>query len=308
MENKLIMGIDTSAYTTSISLINALNEVILDERIVLDVKKGNLGLRQQEALFQHMNNLPKLIDKIEKDKLGLIEEISVSGMPRNIEGSYMPVFLAGLNTGKIISNMLDVSLNIYSHQQGHIASGILDNNVLKNKKIIALHISGGTTEALLVNKITDIKLIATTLDISFGKLIDRIGVLLDQDFPAGKHVDKLSENGKVIDKNVPIHINKDLNLNISGMENYYSNMYKKSHNANDVSKTLLYGILKSLEKWISLLSKKYETYNVLITGGVGSNTYIRENLSIDNINIYFAQKKYCTDNAVGTAYIKYLMR
>jgi len=114
---RYILGIDTSSYTTSVALINEeSNEILADERKVLEVKKGQKGLRQQEAVFQHLKNLPELYEKIPYD-LSNIKIVSVSSKPRNAENSYMPVFIAGRNFGKVISDTLNCEFLEYSHQE-----------------------------------------------------------------------------------------------------------------------------------------------------------------------------------------------
>ena len=90
--SKYYLGIDTSNYTTSIAIIDEKLNIIHDERILLKVVKGSKGLRQQEALFQHLKNLPILFERVKID-INSLESIAVSTKPRQIDGSYMPVFL-----------------------------------------------------------------------------------------------------------------------------------------------------------------------------------------------------------------------
>ena len=88
------LGIDTSNYTTSMALVNNEGQVLADERILLKVKKGMRGLRQSEALFQHIRNLPALSEKIMRAKENYgdfnIRAIGASSKPRPVEDSYMP--------------------------------------------------------------------------------------------------------------------------------------------------------------------------------------------------------------------------
>ena len=94
--NKYYIGIDTSAYTSSLAVIDDKDRIILNARKILDVKERQKGLRQQEAVFQHVNNLPNLIENMVKEiDVSKIEVISCSSKPRNKENSYMPVFVVG---------------------------------------------------------------------------------------------------------------------------------------------------------------------------------------------------------------------
>ena len=102
-----VLGIDTSAYTTSIALVDAkTNKVALDKRKILSVPSGQKGLRQQDAVFQHLKNFQELYSEISTD-LKNISTVAVSSRPRNVDGSYMPVFIVGQNYGKIIAQTLD---------------------------------------------------------------------------------------------------------------------------------------------------------------------------------------------------------
>ncbi len=100
----------------------------------------------------------------------------------------------------------------------------MDSNIKELKNFISLHISGGTTELLLVNDEKNkfkIDIVGGTLDLSVGQLIDRIGVKTDLGFPCGGGImDEMSREGKVLDLNIPINIKDKTWFNLSGMENY----------------------------------------------------------------------------------------
>ena len=80
------LGIDTSCYTTSITVVDAKRDIIFENRKMLEVKKGARGLRQSEGFFQHVMNLPELLEEASKacdmKSLGCI---AVSTRPRNVE-------------------------------------------------------------------------------------------------------------------------------------------------------------------------------------------------------------------------------
>ncbi len=306
------LGIDTSAYTTSISLIDEDNNIIKDLRKTLEVKDKQKGLRQQEAVFQHVNNLPILGEKLFKDiDVAKINTISVSTKPRNISKSYMPVFVVGKGQAFILSQALNTEYKEFSHQEGHIAAGMLENKFKVNEKFLSLHISGGTTELLLVENKEDnlkIDLIGGSLDISIGQLIDRIGVYLGYRFPCGKELDQLSKEGNIIDIKVPMSI-KDLTwINISGLENYFVNLIKlDKYPMEDIILTIFHTISIIVENLIMNSLNHLRIERVLITGGVSSNSYIRNcilsKLDKKGIETIFPPRNLCTDNGVGVAYL-----
>ena len=195
-----VIGIDTSNYTTSIASFNGINGTNCSR--LLPVKLGELGLRQSDAVFSHIKSLPELSDRLFSD----IEEksiyaVGVSTRPRAVEGSYMPCFMVGYSHAKLLSDAFHVPLITVSHQQGHVAAalwsaGRLD---LMDRSHLAWHLSGGTTELLLVKpegKNVVCTKIGGTTDISAGQLIDRTGQLLQLPFPSGKYLDVLSAQSK----------------------------------------------------------------------------------------------------------------
>ena len=120
LKEKLFLGIDTSCYTTSVAALD--ESGVKHFKKMLDVKKGDCGLRQSDAVFQHIKNLPRLFDELkEKVTFSDYEKIvvSVSARPRNVENSYMPVFLAGQSFAKVIADVLSAEYLEVSHQDGH---------------------------------------------------------------------------------------------------------------------------------------------------------------------------------------------
>ncbi len=192
----ITVGFDTSNYTTSCASFDGSHGENVSR--LLDVRPGELGLRQSEALFSHVKRLPELSDRLFAHiEPKSIQAVGVSTRPRAVEGSYMPCFLAGESQARVLASALHVPLYTFSHQQGHIAavlwsSGRMD---LLGSSFLAWHLSGGTTELLLVQtedgEIRCTKIGGTT-DISAGQLIDRTGQLLELPFPAGKALDELA--------------------------------------------------------------------------------------------------------------------
>lgn len=309
--HKYYMGIDTSAYTTSVAIMNQDGNVLADERVVLNVKKGGIGLRQQEAVFQHIINLPQIISSVSKYiDLKKLSTISASIKPRNLEKSYMPVFRSGEGCAITIANALGIEYKKFSHQEGHIAAGVLDSGMNDKEPFIALHISGGTTELLYVENTKynyDIKIIGGTKDISAGQLIDRIGVKAGLEFPSGKAMEYLSLNGNCISHFLPIS-NSGNWINFSGAETFFKKLIEnEAHSINDIAISIFHTIGCSLANIILNSLTNFTVSNILIIGGVAANLYIRNIISTklmhENINIFYPQVKFCTDNAIGIAYL-----
>ncbi len=206
MKNRLILGIDTSNYKTSAAVTDMNHNIICDLRKFLKVKQGERGLRQSDALFQHIKNLPELIENISDavgggadlgNAAGCFDVVAYSAKPRPAEGSYMPVFLAGESFARSLAAMMGVPALPFSHQEGHIEA-IKAFSELKNAdRLMACHFSGGTSELLEVAAAAghtgyDISIIGGSKDIAFGQVIDRAGVMLGMDFPAGEEMDRIA--------------------------------------------------------------------------------------------------------------------
>ena len=310
-----ILGIDTSAYTTSIAVVDSqTGEVIFDKRKILTVPIGQKGLRQQDAVFQHLKNFPELFQNIDFD-LSKIKTVSVSSRPRNVEGSYMPVFTVGQNYGEVIKKTLNCDYIEYSHQENHIGAALIDDYKVINNNILAIHISGGTTEFLSVsksNKGYDSNIIGGSNDITFGQLIDRIGTVMEFQFPCGFYMEKHIKDNTNFEKLKFPPISGDKFINLSGMENYFKNLcdlhkYKKESIIYLLFRYIATCILKIIEN----LKIDNEFNTIIITGGVASNSTVRK-IVLESLNeqykVILPSKENSSDNAIGIAYMPIIDR
>ena len=144
-----ILGIDTSNYATSLAVYDAVaKEVVCDKKRFLPVKQGQLGLRQSDALFHHTVALPELLKELAQQvDLSKVQAVGVSVKPRQVEGSYMPCFLAGQAAAVSFCASRNLPMIATSHQQGHVAAALLAaDDTLMTKKCLVFHVSGGTTD------------------------------------------------------------------------------------------------------------------------------------------------------------------
>ena len=295
-----VLGLDTSNYTTSVALFDGETGVNLGR--LLEVRPGELGLRQSDALFQHVKRLPGLLEELMREEQD-IQAVGVSTRPRAVEGSYMPCFLAGESQGRGIAAVLGVPFYAHSHQQGHLAAaawsaGRLD---LLNAPFLAWHLSGGTTELLLVRPegtSVTAEIIGGTSDLSAGQLIDRTGVLLGLQFPAGKALDGLYTQADVC--YAPKVKLKDLTFSLSGMENQVKALAEKGEKPANIARFAIDAISSVVWRATQEAQRRYPGLPVLCSGGVASNSQLRAGLT-ELCGAIFAEPQYSTDNAMGTA-------
>ncbi len=286
MDRDAIIGIDTSNYTTSVALISG-KEILADERRLLRVKDGERGLRQSEALFQHVQMLPVLIESAMKDFLGRITAVSVASRPRPVEGSYMPVFTVGQSVGRSLAATLSVPYYEYSHQEGHIAAIRPEGW----EDFQCLHMSGGTSELLAV-KGNQIEIIGGTKDISLGQLLDRVGVAMGLSFPAGKAMDDMALAHEPTKMLKPIAVDGNW-INLSGMESQCQRELQKGQDAGPLAAEIFHHMAKAI---VEICGGE----RTLLVGGVSSSRTLRRLLK-DRTNITIPEGNLASDNAVGIA-------
>ena len=301
-----VIGFDTSNYTTSIAYFNG--EHGLNCSQLLPVKHGELGLRQSDAVFHHTKSLPELSGRLFSNiDVDSITAVGVSTRPRAVEGSYMPCFMVGYSHAKLLSDALGVPLVTCSHQQGHVAASLwsAERLDLLKEKHLAWHLSGGTTELLLVepeNKNVKCTKIGGTTDISAGQLIDRAGQLLRQPFPAGKHLDVLSRTSITNDF---FRIKcPELEFSLSGVQNKVQAYFADCKDANETAAYTLRSVIDVIYRASRNACKKYPGLKIVFSGGVAANSMLRSfMLPLDPV---FADPSYSTDNAMGVAVLTYL--
>ena len=315
------IGIDTSNYTTSISACDANGKIIANVKFPLHVKMGDRGLRQSDAVFMHIKNFETIFNDFAPEISGRKKlAVSASNRPRSVEGSYMPCFLVGETIAKGISSSLEIPMYSFSHQDGHVMAALYSAMSGNEEKIefmikngfAAFHVSGGTTEILLVEpneKNFTVKKIGGTLDLNAGQVIDRTGVMMGLNFPCGAEMEKkaLNYKNKLVKRNICV---KGLECCLSGVENLARNIYEKTSSPETVSAFVFDYISRVIEKLTENLRIVYPNIAVVYAGGVMSNGIIKEKLS-KNANVYFAEPQFSSDNAAGIALLcrrQYLKR
>ncbi len=304
----LYLGIDTSNYTTSAALFDSETGKIKQERLLLPVKEGQCGLRQSDAVFHHTQRLSGVIQTLFCGVSGQVAAIAVSSRPRNTENSYMPCFTVGFNSARILSSVLKIPLYEFSHQEGHIAAALYsaERFDLFSKSFISFHISGGTTEGLLVspseNGGFNTHIGARTLDLNAGQVIDRVGLMLGCRFPCGKELEALALSCTAqID---PAPALKGCDCCLSGLENQCASLVSKGESKAYVAKYCLKYIENTLRKMTGALIESNKNAPIVYAGGVMSDVIIREGLS-KTFDCVFAKPEFSCDNAAGIAYLAY---
>ncbi|MCL2106256.1 MAG: peptidase M22 [Oscillospiraceae bacterium] len=292
------LGIDTSNYTTSAALYDGAQ--IRQEKQPLPVKSGARGLRQSEALFHHNAQLPELLERLLSNAPGPIEAVGVSDKPRSAEGSYMPCFLAGVSVARGIAAALRVPLRRFSHQEGHLAAALYAAGRLawRERAYLAFHVSGGTTECLLVTP-QETRLLGGTEDLNAGQAVDRVGLMLGLDFPAGPALDKLAQGG-ALPRFIKVN-QKSFTCSFSGLENQCRQLIGQGSPPEGVALYCIEFISHCLENIARAAIGEYGALPLLFTGGVSCSEVLRRHILGQFPGAVFAPPAFSADNAAGIA-------
>ncbi len=303
---RFYIGIDTSNYTTSCALFDA-SECIFHSNVkrLLGVTDGERGLRQSDAVFAHIKNLPSVTKEALRD---IVPEqlcaVGVSATPRDANGSYMPCFLSGEAAASTLAAGAKKPLHRFSHQAGHVMAAIFSSNSpdLIEREFIAFHVSGGTTEIL---KITPhdvgfvIEKLGGTLDLNAGQCIDRVGVAMGLSFPCGPKLEELAlKNTERIEK-TKLSV-KGCECNLSGVENKAAKMITDGKHLEYVAAYVLDFIGRTIAE-LTQNALDGKNLPVLYAGGVMCNSIIKDMILKNGFDARFAEPKFSSDNAAGCA-------
>lgn len=328
--NEVVIGLDTSAYTTSVAVVSLDGRLIADVRTVLSVPAGRRGLRQSEAVFQHVGNLPELLEQAAAAAGKPPVAIAASVAPRSHPDSYMPVFRVGHGAARALAAWQRVPFVPVSHQDGHVWAGLWSSDPplewVAVDDVIVMHASGGTTELFRATRSDgveaswQVELLSASEDLYAGQFIDRTGVRLGLPFPAGPHLERLADEGDVTEAPLPIAVH-GTRLSFSGPDAAAQRLTERGVPAAHVAAAVQQCVARSLARWAANVltsagiaataspaqpsSGSKRRIQFLGVGGVMANGRLREELQTTlsqlGVACAFADRRYSIDNAVGVA-------
>lgn len=297
----LFLGLDTSNYTTSAAVYDSDTQNVIQSKKLLPVKAGEKGLRQSDAVFHHTVQLPDILAELD---ISGISGIGVSVKPRNAEGSYMPCFLCGEGTARMLGQAMQIPVHRTSHQVGHILAALHSAGKPEwvGRRFLAFHVSGGTTDCVLCEPDDTLMLkvtpVASTLDLKAGQLVDRVGLMLGLRFPCGIELEKLAVQSVKEFHYKPTM--KGLDCCLSGLENQCAKALENGEAPCDTAKRCLSAIADVLLEMTKRALLQTGELPVVYAGGVMSDMLIQDRLKLMK-NAVFAKPEFSCDNAAGTA-------
>ena len=326
MTEEVYLGIDTSCYTTSLFFMDRQGRKVAEARRILKVKPGVCGLQQSEMLYQHIRNLPELMEETVKAHEFSLLGIGVSAKPRPREDSYMPAFLAGLGFARSLSALYHIPFWQISHQENHLEAAVWSAQGPDADRFLFLHASGGTTDLLLAGKHAGNYLLTEagcSLDLHAGQFVDRAGVALGLGFPAGSALERLAaQHTEIIEIPVSVHKtevsfsgpctnvlrmikkNKTEGQGVSATTEKQTEIIQDVFSAN-IAAGVQWGLAETFVRMLRNGAAEHHVKDVILAGGVCANRWIRnhieEKLAKRQIRVWMPDNRYSSDNAAGCA-------
>ncbi len=300
------LGIDTSCYTTS-AAVAVRGEIAAFQRKLLPVPAGERGLRQSEAVFAHIKQLPEILEAAIAEAGTLPACVCVSSSPRDGGDSYMPVFLAGLAFARSAAAAAGIPVYCTTHQRGHIRAAMIGTGIDGEAPFLAVHLSGGTTDVLLRRPDGSAETLGTSLDLHAGQLVDRIGVRMGLPFPAGKYLEETARRCPAPPKALLKVSMEGGSCHLSGCETALISLMDKGLSGEEAAMEVYSVLCRTVLRMLIAAKEKTGVRRCLIAGGVASSLLLREMIAERNkkrglgLEIYFGEPKYSSDNAAGVA-------
>ena len=315
MKDLNILAIESSCDDTCAAILR--NDSVLSSIVFSQNDHKNFGgVVPEIASTAHLKKIRQVVrDAILQSKL---EEKDINLIVYTKE----PGLLGSLLVGKCFAESYSFAKTIpcigINHIKGHIFSPFLNKNFFAKFPHICLSVSGGHTQLILVESLQKFEIIGETLDDAVGEAFDKIGKMLGLEYPAGPLIEKFSEKGfdKFIFSNTIVN---DLNYSFSGIKTAFMNFLKKNidTNKNFIEENLsdiCFSIQKKLvDMLIGKLKKSLEIYKeikaISVVGGVACNSFLKNSIydiaKKKNLEFYFPEKKFCTDNAAMIGLVGY---
>lgn len=315
MKDVYILAVESSCDETSVSIIkNGTEDIstVINSQIDVHTKYG--GVVPEVASRLHLENITMVIDECINNANMKLEDIDafVCTYAPGLLGS----LLVGVEATKALSFVYKKPFIAVNHMMGHIYANMIGNKL--EYPLLSLIVSGGHTDLILMKNENEFEYLGQTLDDAIGEAYDKVARILGLPYPGGPNVEKYAQLGKPVYSMPSILNDESYNFSFSGIKSYINNfVHNEKQRGNEINK---YDLASSFQNCVvSHLVEKtkkaltnYNLKTLLISGGVASNSYLRDSLrsmcESNNVKMYMPEKKYCTDNAAmigAAAYILY---
>ena len=310
----VILAIESSCDETSIAIVKNGREVLSNViSSQIDIHRLFGGVVPEVASRNHIKNITYVLNDALKNSNYTLKDIDAVAVTYG--AGLMGALLVGVNFAKTLAYALKVPLIAVSHVHGHIGANYISHLDLK-PPFLCLMVSGGHTAIIDVQDYCKFNLIGSTVDDSVGECFDKVARVLGLPYPGGPAIDKMAKNGQnVVKFNYRTPLKDTFNFSFSGLKTAVVNfVHNKEQKKEEFSKE---DLACSFQELVTdeLCSKtmhactELNQKNLVVAGGVGANSRLREKLQIEceknGIQLFLPALKYCTDNAAMIGAIAY---
>jgi N6-L-threonylcarbamoyladenine synthase len=307
-----ILAIESSCDETSVAIVEdgkkVLSNVVFTQ---IDIHTKFGGVVPEIASRHHIEKITYVIEEAIKES-GLtfdeIDKIAVTAKP-GLVGSLM----VGINAAKTLGLCYNKEVIMVDHIHGHLYANYLESDF--SFPVLALVVSGGHTELVLMKDHMDFEIIGETLDDAVGESYDKVARVVKVGYPGGPIIDKMAAIGNPTYPLPHVKLGKDsYDFSFSGLKSAVINLCNKLNmkneelNANDLAASFQDAVVDVLREKTMRAAKEFGAKQIIVAGGVAANKGLRKALEEavekeDNLILTFPSFKYCTDNAamIGVA-------
>ena len=299
-----ILAIESSCDETAASIIDSgkLLSNVVSTQIEVHRKYG--GVMPEIASRLHAENISIVIKEALDEAKITLEELDAVAVTRG--PGLIGALHVGLQAAKTISMLYNIPLIPVHHLAGHIYA----NEYVSEFKfpMLAVVVSGGNTELVLMRDHLDFEIIAETRDDAIGECYDKVARVLGLPYPGGIPIDKLAKEGKhTYDLPIPLRGEKTLDLSYSGLKtnviNLVHNLEQRGEQVNvaDMCKSFQDVAVGLVIDRTKKVVEQYGVKQVILAGGVSANSYLRSEMTIEmeklGVHLNIPPMWCCTDNA-----------
>ena len=318
MKDINILAIETSCDETSIAIIKNGNEVVAISILTqMDTHAKFGGVVPEIASRMHTENITMVLEDVMNKadmKISDIDAIAVTYKP-----GLMGSLLVGIEFAKTLAYVYNKPLIKVNHLIGHIYANAINNKL--EFPLLALVVSGGHTELVIMKDDYQFELLGSTLDDAIGEAFDKVARILNIPYPGGPGIEKLALQGKCTYELPKPVMDNSYNFSYSGLKSYIINLvHNETQMGNiirqaDLACSFQTVAVDELARKLELAIKNTGIKNVIIAGGVSANKYLRNEITKvierNSAKVSIPEFKYCTDNAAmigAAAYPLYLKK
>lgn len=309
-----ILGIESSCDETAIAIYDG-DAGLIAHKIFsqIEIHREYGGVVPELASRDHIHKtLPLIQDALTQAGCS---KSDITGIAYTAGPGLAGALLTGAAIGRSLAWALNIPCIPIHHMEGHLLAALINAPHIKFP-FLTLLVSGGHTQLIAANQLGDYKLLGESLDDAIGEAFDKTAKMLGLPYPGGPEIEKLAHQG-IKDKYRfprPMTDRPGLDFSFSGLKTFAVNTFNNSNKAEqdkaDIALAFQVAAIDTLSIKCKRALQQTQLKQLIVAGGVSSNSYLREKLSslenTLNISTHYPDFEFCTDNGAMIAYAGFL--